>query len=561
MSQKLGLQRFRILFLSFLGLACLGMTGVQAQEEVNPSVEKGRNVLETLRNLVTLQESLRQDIESTNQQIAAAGTDAQKQALQGELKELQDNLKATNRNLENLSAGVDLDLLRQEKEEKFNIQEELFALLKPAIDEMKDMTSKIRKKSELREKITFYSERLEVIASALSNVNRLKEQAQNEKLKLNLGLMATSLEKNRDFMQSELQSTQFQLDELLASEESLTEASQSYLKSFFQKRGLYLTEALLVVLAIMLLSRFSYRAMQRYLPGFRKKHRSFKVRLLELLHRLATMFLIILGPMIVFYLVEDWVLFSLSILLLLGIAWTLRQTLPRYMSQIQLFLNIGSVREGERINLDGVPWLVEQINVFSALVNPTANIKQRVPLDLLVDLKSRPCRAEEPWFPCKRDDWVLLNDGVRGKVIGISQELVQLIERGGAQVTYQTADFLAASPRNLSTNFRLKEIIGISYKHQQESTTRIPEMLQEYIRGRVSEEGYADQMLNLRVEFAAANSSSLDICVIADFSGDLGDLYNRLRRALQRWCVEACSAYDWEIPFPQMTLSGAVLRE
>ncbi|MET0051081.1 MAG: hypothetical protein ABW095_08375 [Candidatus Thiodiazotropha sp.] len=552
------LQIIHIVFMALIGILSGNPLDLQADENVDALAEKGKSVLETLTNLVTLQDNLRNDIDSINKQISGAHTDAQKQTLQGELKDLQENLKATSRNIENLSAGVDISLLRNEKEEKFDIQEELFALLKPAIDEMKDMTSKIRKKSELREKIAFYTERLSVIESALSNVSRLKEQAQNEKLKVSLGFMANNLEKNRAFMQSELQSSQFQLDELLASEASLTEASQSYLKSFFQKRGLYLFEAVMAVVVIMLLSRFTYRAMQRYLPGFQHKHRSFKIRLLELVHRIVTVFLVILGPMIVFYLVEDWVLFSLSILLLFGLAWTLRQALPRYWSQIQLFLNIGSVREGERISLDGVPWMVEQINVYSTLANPTANIRQRVPLDLLVDLKSRPCRNEEPWFPCKRDDWVLLSDGVRGKVIGISQELVQLVERGGAQVTYQTADFLSASPRNLSTNFRLKEVIGISYKHQRESTVAIPELLQEYIRGRVKDEGYGDQLLNLRVEFAAANNSSLDICVIADFSGDLGDLYNRLRRAIQRWCVEACSANDWEIPFPQITLSGGL---
>jgi len=84
--------------------------------------------------------------------------------------------------------------------------------------------------------------------------------------------------------------------------------------------------------------------------------------------------------MIVFYVVEDWVLFSLSILLLLGIAWTLRQALPRYIHQIQIFLNIGSVREGERLLLDGLPWQVRTINVFSTLVNPVAELTQRVPI-------------------------------------------------------------------------------------------------------------------------------------------------------------------------------------
>jgi len=159
-----------------------------------------------------------------------------------------------------------------------------------------------------------------------------------------------------------------------------------------------------------------------------------------------------------------------------------------------------------------------------------------------------------------KGDWVILNDSVRGKVIGISPELVQLVERGGAQTTYQTGDFLANSPRNLATNFRIKELFGISYELQQQATKQIPDTLHAFIRDRLEQEGYGEKLLNLRVEFAQANTSSLDLAVIADFEGELGDLYNRLRRAIQRWCVDACSEYGWEIPFPQMTLHGSVAR-
>ena len=106
--------------------------------------------------------------------------------------------------------------------------------------------------------------------------------------------------------------------------------------------------------------------------------------------------------MVVFYVVEDWVLFSLGILLLLGIGLTLRTALPRYWQQIQLFLNVGSVREGERIDLDGLPWRVRQINLFSMLDNPTAELSQRVRIDDLVELKSRPVKRVIPGSPARR---------------------------------------------------------------------------------------------------------------------------------------------------------------
>ncbi len=62
------------------------------------------------------------------------------------------------------------------------------------------------------------------------------------------------------------------------------------------------------------------------------------------------------------------------------------------------------------------------------------------------------------------------------------------------------------------------------------------------------------ELLNLRVEFQSAGASSLDIVVIADFKGSQAPIYNRLRRAIQRWCVDACTENNWDIPFPQLTV-------
>jgi hypothetical protein len=391
----------------------------------------------------------------------------------------------------------------------------------------------------------------------VSSIINLYEKSNNKAVKNDLKALLDTWEKQLTFMQSELQAAELQLDKLLSNESSFTESSGTYLKSFFQKRGLYLFQALLVVIAILVISRLTYAAMTRFIPGYKREHRSFRIRLLDLFHRLLTVILAIAGPMIVFYVVEDWVLFSIGILLLIGIGWTLRQALPRYWKQIQLFLNVGSVREGERLYLDGLPWRVQQINIFSTLENPAANLKQRVPLDDLIDLKSRPVRKDEPWFPCRKGDWVILSDGIRGMVTGISQEMVQLIQRGGAHCTYLMSDFLGHSPKNLAPNFRLKETIGITYDLQAESTSTIPGILEAHVIKRLDEEGYGSSLLNLRVEFERANTSSLDIVVIADFKGDQGHFYNRLRRAIQRYCVEACTLNNWEIPFQQVTLHNA----
>jgi len=548
----------RWLLLAVLGLPVA--TAVQAQGVSAPAaVTAHADTISTLNALIELKSELRSDIENLNRQLETAQSAAERKDLQARLEKLNIDLQTASQNLKEIAAGADIASLRATEETTLNFQQEFLALLRPALKEMKDMTSHVRQKSDLKDRIAYYDEKLPVTERAVANITALLAGADNEPLKQYLQGLLAEWKKQLTVMQSEQQSAELQLEKLEASEASLAEASQSYLKSFFQKRGLYLTQALLVVVVILLLSRMSYRAMVRLIPGYKAEHRSFRLRLLDLMHRVITTLLVILGPMVVFYAVEDWVLFSLGILLLLGVALTLRQALPRYWQQIQLFLNVGSVREGERIDLDGLPWRVKYINIFSLLENPAAEISQRVRIDDLVDLKSRPCHKDDPWFPCLRGDWVLLSDGMRGKVIGISQELVQMVARGGAHRTYKTADFLGLSPLNLSRNFRLKETIGISYSLQQESVTSIPGKLQAHIEKRIAEEGYEDKLLNLRVEFERANTSSLDLVVIADFDGELGDLYNRLRRAIQRWCVEACTENNWEIPFTQLTLHQAEL--
>jgi hypothetical protein len=514
------------------------------------------STLETLESFITLSNNQLKDIRLQQELIETEESVTEQAILKQRLARLREELRATKKNFREIAAGTDISVLQANTEQAFNLQEEIMALLKPAFQEMREITAPVRQKTALKEKIVYFEERLPVVEKVIANVSRLQAANTDEDLEKALDVGLNNWVKQQTFMQSELQAAEVQLNKLLAAESSITEASQTYLKSFFKKRGLYLFEAMLAILFVMLLSRYSYKVMKKVLPGFRAKQRSFQYRLLELIHRFTTLFFILLGPMLVFYLVEDWVFFSLGILLLFGFLWTLARALPLLWRQIHLFLNIGSVREGERIDFEGLPWLVERINLYCDLTNPVANMSLRVPINEMVDLKSRPFEPSEPWFPCKKGDWVILGDGLRAKVTGISPEMVQLIERGGTRVTYTTSDFLAQSPHNLATNFRIKETLGLSYSLQKESTAAIPETLHQFITQRAADEGYADQLLNLRVEFSEANTSSLDIVMIADFKGHLGDLYNRLRRALQRWSVEACTENGWEIPFPQMTLHG-----
>ena len=103
----------------------------------------------------------------------------------------------------------------------------------------------------------------------------------------------------------------------------------------------------------------------------------------------------------------------------------------------------------------------------------------------------------------------------------------------------------------------MKETIGVSYDLVKISTSELVEQLQDDIAARIRDEGYADALLNLRVEFEAASASSLDLVAIADFDGKLAEVYNRLRRSMQRWMVDSCTARGWQIPFNQVVVHQA----
>ena len=513
--------------------------------------------LEALQAIIEIKASLNESLKNHRAQLKSVISETEKNNLLEKIATVERELLETDLNFEEIATDTDLSTIKEQPDETFSLEEEIVSLIRPTLQEMNHLTKDVRNKAELREKIAKNEEKQKYIGEAIAHLSELISHADDNKaLRKILNSKIEFWEKQEALTTSQQTSAAQQLKKLTEAEVPFAESTQNYFTQFFQQRGLYISQALLAMAMIFFLSHLFRSLIKRTVPAFNRRSRSFRLRLLDLFQRVLTFILIIICPVIIFYLAEDWVLFSFSLLILLGIAWSLKSVVPEYWAQIQLFLNVGSVREGERIFLDGIPWRVEAINIFSILENPTAGLRQRVPIRELIDLKSRACNSDEPWFPCAKGDWVMLSDGVRGKVIGISCEFVKLVQRGGSHKTYQTSDFLSLSPLNLSVNFRIKETIGISYDLQAISTTTVLEILHETIVRRVEEEGYTKDMLNLRVEFEYANVSSLDIVVIADFKGHLGDIYNRLKRAIQRWCVDACTENNWEIPFTQVTLHG-----
>lgn len=525
---------------------------VQVFDE-NP-VTSDSSELTMLNTILEHTRQLEQRIIEKQQAMVDSPSETEKNNIAAELERLDKMLASANQDFERIATGVDISLFAQKKEAPFNWKDELVSLIKPGIMELKQVTQKARQKADLKEDLSKYRELKPIVLQANENLMALIAGTDDPELKRGLEKLVPEWKGQERQLLSRLEITQMQLAEMESEEQSILETSQKSIKQFFKTRGLFLFVALIACISILLMLRGVYLFLVKRVPGYRAVYRPFHLRLMDLLYRVVSVLSALLAVILVFYLFEDWVLLSLAIIFLLGLAWAVKNTLPRFVHQSRLILNIGAVREGERLVYQGVPWLVKKINFFSVLENPDLGQTLRLPIETLMDLTSRPFQRHEPWFPCRKNDWVILSDGTRGCVTSLSHEMVEMVLRGGAKKVYQTSDFLGMTPLNLSVNFRIKIGFGISYNLQSLATGRVLEVLDMYIRERLDAEGYEESLLNLRVEFAQAGSSSLDLVVIADFDGKMAPLYNRISRAIQRWCTDACTANDWEIPFPQLTV-------
>jgi len=145
---------------------------------------------------------------------------------------------------------------------------------------------------------------------------------------------------------------------------------------------------------------------------------------------------------VVIYQRGDVLLLGLMILLFVGLALGARHLLPRYVSEARLLLNIGPMREGERLLFRDLPWCIESINMYTVLKNPELTGELRIPLTTLDGIASRPV-GDDPWFPTSPGDVVLIdNDPSQlAEVMDQNPDTVTLRERGGQTRVIPSADF------------------------------------------------------------------------------------------------------------------------
>jgi hypothetical protein len=259
--------------------------------------------------------------------------------------------------------------------------------------------------------------------------------------------------------------------------------------------------------------------------------------------------------MMVLYFRQDLLLLAIMVVVFIGAALALKNLLPKYIAEGRLLLNMGGVRERERVIYNGIPWEVSAINVHSRFVNPESRGGIRMPISQMHEMISRPA-VDEAWFPSSEGDWVLVDGDSPHQVVDQTVDMIELRDLDSVSGFMPTADYYAAGYPNLSRAkmFRVAVVFGIDYATQREDIAKIEEAFCEGMKQSFKGTSFEEQVIDVNADFESAGDSSLNYLMLATFQPEAAENYNKIKRRIQRACVIVCSENDWGIPFPQLSV-------
>jgi len=455
-----------------------------------------------------------------------------------------------------VTGGVRIsDYDKKEEKQAFDWQAEVLEVFKPMIAELKVLTERPRAIEKLRGEIAIVEEHLPASQKAIEQINLAKKAAKDKLSKDQLAKVESEWKTREEELTNQLKLLTFQLQEKLNPPEEEATSIAEKLMAFFSGRGLTIVLALAAFMLFFLVFAFFGRVVENQITRKKENQKQFIRRALRIVLKFLTILLSLFAAMLVLYVRGDWLILGFIFIILIGVAWGLRTSAPNYIREIKLLLNMGPVREGERVIYNDLPWRVKSLNMYSTLTNPAltgGTIK--LPVVDIVELRSREFAAEEGWFPCNPSDYVILDDGLYGPVLKQTPEIVQLKVLGGSIKTYSTQNFLSLNPRNLSEGFGVFVSFGLDYDLQSDITQQIPEQLAAALKTEIQDCAFANHLEFLTVEFKAASASSLDLLIVALFNGAAADSYFSIDRFLQKAIVKICTDKQWNIPFDNVTV-------
>ncbi len=530
-------------------------------ETVTPAVDDALGMTEQAESVATKVNKLvvsiaeqRKRLDEFNSKLRTAKGAEEKRMLEEQAQEINKRLGSFRGSLEQIViGGLDLDVLSDAPPEKIHWQSELEQIAMPVLAGLRELTAKPRRIEGLRTDIERHREQLEVIELALDSIAVFENAELSEGARKRVSAIAADWRAKDAEIRQSLDVALFQLTNLTGQDVSWSETLKDAFDDFIRGRGLTLLLAIIIGFAVWLILRGLLHIYRRLSRNRRGRSRTIRLRVVEFAYRAFTVVVVTLAVMSVFYVRSDLLLLALSLIIVISVLVWLRQMIPLYIKETKLLLGVGSVREGERVVIDGIPLRTDYINMYTMFSNPSLTGARRLPLAALDDMISRPSDNED-WFPTEKDDYVLLADGAFGQVIDQTVDFVR-IRVAKSPVTLPTVDFLTQGVRNLSREgFAVSVTFGIDYCHQSIALNEVPKGFRAGVLSMLADEGVAAQVRDVVVEFKEAAASSLNYHIWVVFDGSIASLYFKLIRILQRACVSVCNEQGWGIPFDQLTL-------
>lgn len=487
--------------------------------------------------------------------------------------EIQHSLNVLNRNLETLATQIQEEKFYQKQKPELSWMDELRDITRPILVALREITEKPRKVDTLKSKIGALKSQISSYESARENLKNLMELKQ-DKLTLTeeekeSGLNFSDIEKrvinkledldkkyDPELLQFELEETEKNLKTLQSSQKSIIEIGTSFITDFLQVRGRNLFIAFVTfcvfwgtLAGFFWFVKYKTILMEKLRPQYQKFISAAYNVFIILISSLASLFSL--------YFLDDWLILSILILIFIGVGLGFRNVLPKFLKELRLILNLGTIREGERLIWNGAPWLVQEIGVIVILRNPRLQGGMiRLMVGDLIGHHSRPLVHEEEWFPTKCDDWVILSDETYGRVIKQTSEQV-VLESLASNKYYMTREFLGMSPRNLSTGYRLVIKFGLDYGIQDRICDEIPKLFEGRLKNHFQEQMENDppDILSLHVHFDSAGASSLNLIILIKVSGSCAGDFYPLKWEINKILVQICNENKLTIPFTQLTVS------
>jgi hypothetical protein len=501
------------------------------------------------------------DITDKNLLLSSPAGQGREQSLRQDIAALTQKYEVLEKNFNDLASEVNYDaIVNPEKPKSFNWNDELKEILGPLIREIQRATSKPREIEKHRSNIESYNLQLENIKKAEEHLQRLlDDKGLDDNLRNRLKESMTVWETRRNDVETLKSISNLQLEKFRKESESLAQTVQKLPSLFFKSHG---RNFLLAIIAFGF-AAFSFFKLYHFIVRHSPFHidgRSFYSRVFNLGYSIVAGFVCLLVTLGVLYFCSDWVLLSIAILFIIGIVWTSKESIPRVWNQGRLILNLGPVREGELVLYNGIPYKVESINMYTLLLNPAIPCARiRLPITDLESMRSRPVDVNEPWFPSRIGDWVLVEGETEraGQILSQTPETVVIEFIGGARLSISSSGYMSSPPMNLSSGFRIRILFGYDYDLQRIVTTEIPPVLKTAVEDELKAQGFGEALKGLRADFKQAASSSLDIEISADFDGGVARDYVNLKRIIQKACVDISTKRNWGIPFNQLTVHMA----